>query len=413
MEVMMDKIKIAILGFGQRGFVYANIIQAHQAEMELVAVCEINPVKKPLIMQMFNIAEENYYTDYKEMFKKGKIADILVISTMDQDHYHQAMEALDLGYDIMLEKPIAVNKHEITDIKDKANKLNRKVAVAHVLRYTPFYQKLKKIIDSDKIGKIMTLSQTEHVGYFHYAHSYVRGNWSKAETSAPMILAKSCHDLDIIQFLIGEKCEYLTSFGNLNYFKKENAPEGAADHCYKCQVDCPYNAVNFYKQNPMWMMIFSLKSDPEKVLSDENLRYGKCVYKLDNNVVDHQVVNMQFVGGATASFTMTAFSNETHRSIKIHGSKGEIEGDLEERKITVKVYGKEIETIDVNLLTDDFSHHQGGDVKMFVDFVRNVKNRQPISGLTDINNSVDSHFMAIDAETSRLNNGKVIHYKYE
>src|SRR5690554_1305720 len=163
----MKKIKIAILGFGQRGFVYANIIKQNPKLMELVSVCEINEKKKPLIMQMFGLNEESIYLDYKEMYKEGKIADILIISTMDQDHYIQAMEALEIGYDILLEKPIATKKDEIKAIKDKANNLGRKVAVAHVLRHTLFYQKLKELIDLGKIGKVQAISQTENIGYFH------------------------------------------------------------------------------------------------------------------------------------------------------------------------------------------------------------------------------------------------------
>jgi predicted dehydrogenase len=408
----MKKTKIAILGFGQRGFIYANIIREFPEEMELVSVCEINPVKKPLILQMFAIPEENYFSDYREMFKRGKLADILIIATMDQDHYQQALDALDLGYDLLLEKPIATTREEISAIRDKANQLNRKVAIAHVLRYTAFYQKIKSLINEDVIGKVVNLSQTEHVGYFHYAHSYVRGNWRKAETSAPMILAKSCHDLDIIRWLIDKHCLSVSSFGSLSHFKKENAPKDSADFCYKCQLECPYNAVDFYRRNPMWMMIFSLEQDPEKVLANENLSYARCVWKSDNDVVDHQVVNLLFEEGIAASFTMTAFSDAIHRSLKIHGTKGEIEGDLEAKEIILKVYGKTPERIDVSTLTNDFSYHSGGDKQLLVDFVRNVRNNEQMSGLTDINNAVESHFIALDAEDSRLLGGELVRSSY-
>ncbi|NLD26706.1 MAG: Gfo/Idh/MocA family oxidoreductase [Acholeplasmataceae bacterium] len=408
----MKKTKIAILGFGQRGFVYANIIREFPEEMELVSVCEINPVKKALIMQMFSIPEEYYFSDYQEMFKKGKIADILIIATMDKDHYQQALDALHLGYDLLLEKPIATEREEILAIRDKANQLGRKVAIAHVLRYTAFYQKIKALIKEGAIGDIVNLSQIEHVGYFHYAHSYVRGNWRKAETSAPMILAKSCHDLDIIRWLIDKHCLSVSSFGSLSHFKQENAPEGSADYCYKCSLACPYNALEFYRKNPMWMMIFSLEQDPNKVLANEGLSYSRCVWKSDNDVVDHQVVNLLFEDDIAASFTMTAFSNEMHRSIKVHGTRGEIEGDLEKKEIILKVYGRDPENIDISALTDDFSYHSGGDKQLLVDFVRNVQNNEKMSGLTDINNAVESHFMALDAEDSRLQGGKLVSSSY-
>jgi predicted dehydrogenase len=331
---------------------------------------------------------------------------------MDQDHYEQALAALDLGYDLLLEKPIATKRDEILAIRNKANNLKRRVAIAHVLRYTAFYQKIKEMIKEERLGNITTISQTEHVGYFHYAHSYVRGNWRKTENSAPMILAKSCHDLDIIRWLLDKKYLALSSFGTLSHFKSEYAPEGSEKYCYKCQIDCPFNALDFYKKNPLWMMIFSLDPDPEKVLADENLSYSRCVYQSDNDVVSHQVVNLLFEDGINASFVMTAFSNETHRSIKIHGTKAELEGDLEKKEIILKTYGKEQEIIDISKITDDFSYHAGGDKQMLLDFVRKVRKSEKVSGLTDINNAVESHFMALDAEDSRLLEGKLIPSSY-
>lgn len=407
----MKKVKVAILGFGQRGFVYANIIKNNPDLMELVSVCEINPYKKPVIMSTFNISEDNYFTDYKKMYEKGKLADVLIISTMDQDHYKQALEALEIGYDLLLEKPIAVEKEHIIDIMEKAKQLKRKVAVAHVLRYTPFYQKLKLLIDDDRIGKVQAISQTENIGYFHFAHSYVRGNWRKKEDSAPMILAKACHDLDIIKYLVNDKCVKLSSFGNLNYFKKENAPKGSATHCYKCEVECPFNAVTFYKENPMWAMIFSLNPNIEEVFMDENLSYAKCVYKLDNNVPDSQTVNLEFKNGVVANLMVTAFSKETHRQIKIHGSMGEIEADLEARKIVIKPYLGEDEIIDLSSDEVDFSFHQGGDNNLLVDFAKKIQANEDTGLLTTIEESLESHILAIDAEESRLNKGKVFTYE--
>ncbi|MGD9887402.1 MAG: Gfo/Idh/MocA family protein [Bacilli bacterium] len=404
----MKKVTVAILGFGSRGFTYANIIRDHPNEAMIIAICEKNLQKKPLILAQYQLAEHQYFENEDDFFNQGKLADILVISTMDQDHFRQAQKALELGYDLLLEKPIATTKEHCQAILDKANQLNRKVAVCHVLRYTPFYQKLKSIIEDGEIGEIVTLHQTEHIGYFHYAHSYVRGNWRNSATSSPMILAKSCHDLDIIRWLIKSDCTKITSFGNLFYFNKEHAPQGSKPFCYQCHVDCPYHAVHFYKENPMWAMVFSLNQHIEEVLTDESLSYSRCVYQSDNNVPDHQVVQMEFKNRATASLTITAFSQKTHRSIKIHGTKGEVEGDMENMEIVVNLYGGKSYRIDVSKLADDFSGHAGGDKKMVLDFVRNIRNKEPISGLTDINNSLESHFMAFDAEDSRQKGGKVI-----
>lgn len=401
----MNKTTIAILGFGQRGIVYANAAKEYPDDVELVAVCEIDENKHKQIEKEYNIKKENIYDNHDKVFFKEKLADILIISTMDKDHYAHAMAALDLGYDILLEKPIALTKSDIFNIKEKANRLNKKIGVAHVLRYTPFYKKIKEIIDQNVIGEIATLSQTENIGYLHYAHSYVRGNWHKEVDSSPIILAKSCHDLDIIVYLVGKRVRNLTSFGNLFYFKRENAPINSADYCHLCKVECPFNALDFYRKNPKWMKFFSKDTDVEKVLSNHDINYGRCVYKMDNDVADQQIVNMEFENHATASFTMTAFSDQTHRNIKIHGTKGEIEGDLEGNLIHLRIYGQPEQTIDIKSFAADLSNHSGGDKKLFIDFIRSVRDNKPF--LTDINHSVESHFLAFDADESRLNHGEV------
>lgn len=401
----MKQITVSILGFGQRGLVYAEAIEKHQEEVQLIKVCEVNQAKHEPIMKRFKLKQNDLFVDEDSFFQQ-KWSDILVISTMDKDHYRQVMKALDLGYDILLEKPIALVEEEIIEIKNKANVLGRKIAVAHVLRYTMFYTKLKELIDQKIIGEIATLQQTENVGYFHYVHSYVRGNWHNSKHSSPMILAKSCHDLDIIRYLIGKRVSYMSSLGNLFYFKKENAPQGAQSHCKNCQVDCPFNAIDFYTRNPRWMKIFSLDDDVSRVFEDDHLDYGKCVYQMDNDVVDHQIVQMMFEHGATASFTMTGFSNENHRTITIHGTLGEIKGDMDNFFITVKLYGKPMYQIDLRDFAEDFSHHGGGDYRLFMDFVRAVRDNHAF--ITDINDSIESHILALHAEESRLRHGEVI-----
>lgn len=402
----MRKITMAVLGFGQRGIVFSNVAKSYPDEIKLVAVVEKNTDKYDMIKQAYHLDNQSIFSSYDVFLSKGKLADILIISTLDQDHYDHTMKALDAGYDILLEKPIALSKKHIFEIKEKANQLNRKIAVAHVLRYTHFYKEIKKLIDSDIVGDIATIHQTENVGYLHYAHSFVRGNWHNSLTSSPMILAKSCHDIDIIRYLVGKRVKSLSSFGSLHYFKKANQPKGATSHCIDCKVDCPFNALDFYKQNPDWMAFFTLEKDVLKVFQDKTLNYGRCVYDMDNNVVDHQVLNMNFEDGSTSSFTMTAFSYLTHRQIEIKGTKAEVVGDLEDNLITVMPYGKPIYTIDIKTLTDDFTYHSGGDKNLLIDFIRAVRDNEPF--LTDINHAVESHYLAFDAETSRIHDGLVV-----
>jgi predicted dehydrogenase len=409
----MKKITMSILGFGQRGKVFAHVTKPFHEQVELVAVCEKDIEKHDDIQHNYGVPKRHIYTDFNKFIEQGKLSDFLVISTMDQDHYNHAIAALNAGYHLLLEKPIALTKEHIESIKDTANELNLRVSIAHVLRYTPFYMKIKSLITEGHLGQIATLSQTEHVGYFHYAHSFVRGNWHNSRQSAPMILAKSCHDLDIIKWLIDQRCKHISSFGNLMYFNENNAPKGSAKHCYQCTVECPYHAIDFYSKNPNWMALFTDKTDAKAVLSNEHINYGKCVYRMDNDVVDHQVVNMEFEFGTTASFVMTAFSNETRRTIKIHGTKAELEAELDSGLIKLMPYGKETLYFNINQMEEDLSYHSGGDKKLIMDFIHVLANPNHAPLLTDINYAVESHFMALNAEQSRLKSGEVIDLEKE
>ena len=224
--------KFAVMGLGGRGSTYAHFIKYYGSE--LVAVCDPDISKKELAVNEYGMPEDGFFTSEEEFFSKGKIADALVIATLDDIHYRQTMRALDLGYDILLEKPIAMTLRECEDIRDKAKACGRKVVVCHVLRYSPYYTKVKEILDSGVAGDIVCVEMTENIGYYHYAHSYCRGNWRNTDVSTPLILAKNCHDTDMICWLIGKKCLSVNSFGSLKYFKEEYAPEGSTAYCFEC-----------------------------------------------------------------------------------------------------------------------------------------------------------------------------------
>lgn len=411
------KSKVAVLGLGGRGMLYSDIVKTRCGDTaELVAVCDILQAKRKRAAENFGLPDEMIFDDYKMMLSRGKLADILIIATQDADHYEHAMAALDVGYDILLEKPIAPSEDECIRIAEKAVLAGRRVAVAHVLRYTPFYQTVKDLIDDGAVGKVMTVSQTENVNYLHQAHSYVRGNWRNSRESSPMILAKSCHDLDIIKWLIGESCLAVTSFGSLSYYREENAPAGSSERCIDCGLrdECVYDAVKFYSNDIYGFELIS-KGNPDFEDVMRTSGYGKCVYKCDNDVVDHQVVNMLFGGGATAQFTMTAFSATGHRYIKVHGTTGEIEGDVEEGKINLRVFGRphldrEI-VMDKGINLSDGSipgEHAGNcDARLLQDFLAYVAGDSTAKGLTGIDVSLESHMMCFLAERSRLNGGEV------
>ncbi|MFQ9736939.1 MAG: Gfo/Idh/MocA family protein [Christensenellaceae bacterium] len=328
----------AIIGFGSRGTLFAGYIKEN-ANMRLTAVVDVCEEQLVLAQKEYGVSADRCYRDYRDFYRAGKIADAVIVASQDADHYAHTIPALEAGYDVLLEKPVANRLEDCIGIRDKANALHRKVMVCHVLRYSHFYDFVKKIIDGGEIGRVININQTENVGYWHYAHSFIRGAWRNSDTSSPMILAKCCHDLDIITYLIGSDCESISSFGNLTYFKEENAPNGSAAYCFKCPLKdkCVFNCLKIYNDRN-WMVLGSrsqLSADCmeelEEKLKDENNPFSRCVFRCDNNVVDHQEVEMLYKNGATAHLTMTPFSEECTRTLNVHGTAGEIEGDMEKR----------------------------------------------------------------------------------
>jgi len=409
---------VAIIGLGNRGCTYADIIKQDLLDkVELTAVCDYRSAALDLAKNKYGVTE--LFEDAAAFFEV-KRADALIIASMDADHYAQAMRALDLGYDILLEKPIATTLEECLAVERKARTLGKKVAVCHVLRYTAFYQGIKDIIDNGIIGNIANISQTENVGYWHQAHAFVRGNWRSSIETAPMILSKCSHDLDILNWLVGDDCLSVSSYGSLGFFKESNAPANSAKHCFECAVraECPYNAIEFYKTNPDFFVVVRSKSPPvvdksldeevEILLSDKTNLYSRCVFRCDNDVVDRQAVNLRYGGDVVAQLTMTAFSAVFNRQIKIHGTHGQIEGDFNSKKYTVTVFGKQTKEYDLTEAGGDFSGHGGGDRLMLIDFLLSLAGAQAGKGLTSISQSVLSHRMAFAAEKSRLLKGKPI-----
>lgn len=402
--------EFAVIGFGNRGKYYTDIALRHCNGAKLTAVCDISDYKRELARREYGVKEENIFSDSKDFFARGKLADILIIATMDRAHYKDTIKALEAGYNILLEKPISPFPDECLLINEKSVEKKAKISICHVLRYTPFFKKIKELLISKEIGDIVTLTHSENVGVFHQAHSFVRGNWRNSEESSPMILQKCCHDMDILRWLIDKPCRSVSSYGSLYYFKHENAPQGSADRCTDCKIDCIFNAEKYYNSNPGWYELISNgDKDVKKVL--QTSPFGRCVYKCDNNSVDHQVTNLLFEGGVTAHLTMTAFSAEINRNIRIYGTKGEIEGDMEKRIIEVRIFGKEPYTIKLEAETQDFSGHGGGDIQMIIDFFKYIETGAKNSNATDITVSVDSHIMAFAAEESRLNEGKPVTIK--
>ncbi len=418
----MKKLTAMVIGYGMRGSRYSDYAVQYPDQMEIVAVADPAPVKQEFAKKAHNLTDEQIYSDWRDLAALPKMADFAIITTQDNMHYEPALAMIEKGYDLLLEKPMAPTPKECKDITEAAEKKGVKVVVCHVLRFTKFWYKIKDIIDNGEIGRIISIIHMENVGNEHQSHSYVRGNWRRLEESSPMILAKSCHDIDILQWLIGKECKQVQSFGSLTYFTEENKPEGAPA---RCTDGCPhgdtcyYNAMKLYydaKWNDWFRSVCAGKFGPndEEVL--EALKtgpYGRCVYSCDNDVVDHQVVNMEFEDGCTVSFTMNAF-NEGGRFIRIFGTKGEIVASMEHSTIDVFSFATRKHTVynyeQIN--TGIVGGHGGGDFGVVVDALKYFSNETPSKSICTVRTSCLNHIATFAAEESRVKNVIVDVKKY-
>ena len=421
---MKKQVTVALAGLGSRGKdTYAPAAKLFPDRMKIVAIADIDPAKVKEVADDYDVPDESCFTSAEEMISQPKLADVMFITTQDQQHVGQAIKAMEKGYDLLMEKPISPDLNECREIIRIAKKLNRTVVICHVLRYTPFYQEVKRILKSGKIGDVVSVMGIENVGYWHQAHSFVRGNWRNSNTTSPMILQKCCHDLDLLLWLTGKTCKSVTSFGNTYLFKEENAPEGAALRCTggcKAKGNCPFDAEKIYltdkktgilEGNTGWPLdVLALHPDENSIRKAiEEGPYGRCVYYCDNNVVDHQVVNMEMTDGSTISFTMCGFTEDNSRYTKFMGTKGQIIADMGANLIKVTPFGKEEEVIDVSKLAEDFSGHAGGDHRLVSAFLNLVSGEcEADDTITSVECSVESHYIALAAEKSRVNGGKVV-----
>lgn len=399
-----------VIGAGDRGRnVYGEFAKHHPHEISIVGVAEPDDEARRKMQQEHTIEDTYAFGTFEDILDREKFADAAIVTTLDQMHYAPVMKAIGLGYDILLEKPISPSLEECVAIIDKAKAHDVSVTVCHVLRYTDFWNTIKEIIDSGDIGDVASIQLNENVGHMHMSHSFVRGNWKNSETSSPMILQKSCHDMDIISYLIGKKCERVSSYGSLLHFTEENKPSGAPKRCLEgCPVEdtCPYHAGNYYLgKGRNWAGKFTDDTSDEAIIEALwTTDYGRCVYQSDNNVVDHQVVNMAFAGGATATFSMCGFTRDQTRITQIMGTKGEIRGNMAENSISVYDFSTgEEEAIHLN---KPVGRHSGGDDKLMRAFIEETGSEA--ERISSIEKSLESHLMAFAAEESRLDKGRSI-----
>ena len=404
--------KYVLVGAGNRGMTYG--LWAVKNNIEIAAIAEPRADRLRDAADRLNVPADKCFPNCTELMKLGKIADAAIIATQDQDHYGHVMQALDYGYDILLEKPISPNPRECIEIEEKANALGRSITVCHVLRYNNFFGTLKSIIDSGELGKVVAIKHSENIGNYHMAHSFVRGNWRNDVTSSPIIIAKSCHDLDILLWLTGSHCTKVAAFGSLSYFKESNAPAGSANRCLECPIaqSCRFDAKQVYTSTlGDWPTnVVCLEQTEEALLEAlKTSPYGRCVYRCDNNVCDHMSVIMEFENGVTATFSLTAQTSACHRNIHIMFEDGEILGDGENRQILVRRHvsspAVSFDERVINLRTNG-SGHGGGDAGIMEDFSASVGTAAAESR-SSISKSVESHLMACAIEESRLT-GRVV-----
>jgi predicted dehydrogenase len=415
----MKPVKLIIAGAGDRGFVYASYAKEHPDRARVVGVAEPRDFYREKMAKEYSIAEENVFNDWKDLAKRDKFADVAIITTRDHMHRDPAITFAKKGYHILLEKPMAPDEKSCRDIIKAV--LGKKImfAVGHVLRYTRYTQKLKAIIYSGRIGDIISIQHLEPVGFWHQAHSFVRGNWRNEKESSFMLLTKSCHDLDWIRYIMGKRCTTVSSFGSLTHFIKKNKPTIAGDNCLECDFEpyCPYSAKRIYlgflkRGNTGWpvSVITEDVTPVGVVLALREGPYGRCVYECDNDVVDHQVVNMEFEGGETASFTMTAFTKARQRETRIFGTRGELYGNGTKIQVYEFLTGKS-EIIDTSAEDPiSLSEHGGGDYGLIHSFVTAVAENDPSKILSGPEESLESHLMVFAAERSRKEK-KIIEFK--
>lgn len=418
-----------IVGGGHRSFTYAELALQKPEKLKIVGIADPNPYRCEKARKMFGFPAENCFSSAEELAAVPKFADAVINGTMDHQHVETAIPLLEAGYDMLLEKPFAVNMEELERLVSTVKKYGNKVMICHVLRYTPFYIAIKERVLAGEIGDIISINTFEHVSYHHASTSYVRGKWGRqAECKTSMLLAKCCHDLDIMMWMMGgDKPKTVSSCGSIFQYKPEMAPQGAGT---KCLVDCPhvdtclYSAKRIYIDHPdRWeFYVWSALEDKENATIEDKINllkgdspYGRCIFRCDNDVVDHQSVMINFESGATGTHNMIAGAARPLRRIEIVGTKGEIYGEFENSEIHVakinpepgKAYDEEL--IDLSAFVEG-GGHGGGDLGLAEDFVNYVQGGEPSISCTSIFDSVAGHKTVFLADMSRENSSAAMKY---
>lgn len=414
-------VKAVIVGAGNRTNVYSTYAKEFPNELEIVGIVEPDSIRRKKTAERFNVLHENCFDSMESFIIAEKFADAVINGTMDDLHVQTTIPVLKAGYDVLLEKPIGVAKSEIEELLEAASEYNRKVMICHVLRFAPFYQEIKRRLLDNEIGEIINIQTAENVSYDHMAVSFIRGKWNRKDIcKSSMLLAKCCHDLDIITWLMsGIKPKRVSSFGSLMHFRPEMAPEGAGKRCLvdcKIEHECPYSAKkNYIEQGNWgwyaWRSIQHLGGEPTVEQKIESLKtenpYGRCVWHCDNDVVDHQSVAIEFTNGTTATHNLVGGTSKPCRNIHIIGTKGEIEGTMEDGYFVLrhpdprKGHRFREERVEIEVTQD---MHGGGDLRLVADFVSVLKGNKPSISTTSLEDSINGHMIIFAADQSNEEN---------
>jgi predicted dehydrogenase len=405
----MAPVSLAVVGAGNRGTTHGDWALANPDRARVVAVSEPREVRRDRFAARHGLPARAAFGGWRELAARGRLADAVLVCTQDAMHAEPAVAFAELGYHVLLEKPMATTEADCRRIVEAVERAGVLFAVCHVLRYTPYTAVVKQVVDAGRLGQVVSVQHLEPVGFLHQAHSYVRGPWGREDAATFMLLAKSCHDLDWLRYVVGRPIRRVASFGSLTHFRPANRPDGAADRCLDCAVEpsCPYSAVRFYSRrldHPGWPLdaVVDRYTEADLLAALRSGPYGRCVYAGDNDVVDHQVVAMEFDGGPTGTFVMTGFNAGGHRRTRLFGSHGELEGDGETVRVHDFLTGAD-EVLPVRATGDATAAggHGGGDWGLMDAFVRAVATGDPSAVLTGPRASLEAHLAVFAAERAR------------
>lgn len=411
-------LRLACIGCGARAQTYTQLAAGYPDRFQIVAGADPVQQRVQKIQKISANSEFRGFDSAEAILAAGKLADVMIVATQDNFHFEHCRGALELGYDVLLEKPISTRVDQVLEIERLARKAGRRVMVCFVLRFAAFYRKAKEIIDSGALGEIISVQANEGVDPWHHAHSFVRGHWSVVSKSSPMILSKCCHDTDIVHWLVGRRCEKVASFGSLDFFRAERAPANASQRCTNgCRVGdtCVFNALRYTtdKRTPWLGMVYDRASEASVAEITDWLRvspWGRCVYHCDNDVPDRQVLAMEFEGGITGTFTMTAFA--TGRHLEICGTRGVLKGGESYRQhfgTHLILLPHEGEPVRYTVQAEDggYELHGGGDAGLVKALHEEMTKPPGVPLEASLESTVHSHVMTFAAEEARLT-GKVV-----